>query len=46
MRKAEIAEAIVFLCSPKASYITGQILTVDGAADLDVCGRAARFFLI
>lgn len=26
----EIAEAIVFLCSDKASYITGQILAVDG----------------
>ena len=26
----EIAEAIVFLCSAKASYITGQILSADG----------------
>jgi len=26
----EIAEAIVFLCSAKASYITGQVLAVDG----------------
>jgi len=26
----EIAEAIVFLCSNKASYITGQVLAVDG----------------
>lgn len=27
---AEIAEAIVFLASPKASYITGAVLPVDG----------------
>ena len=26
----ELAEAIVFLCSDRASYITGQILAVDG----------------
>jgi len=26
----EISEAIVFLCSDKASYITGQVLAVDG----------------
>lgn len=26
----ELAEAVVFLCSEKASYITGQILAVDG----------------
>lgn len=26
----ELAEAIVFLCSERASYITGQILAVDG----------------
>ena len=27
---SEIAEAVVFLCSDRASYITGQILSVDG----------------
>jgi NAD(P)-dependent dehydrogenase (short-subunit alcohol dehydrogenase family) len=26
----ELAEAIFFLCSPRASYITGQVLAVDG----------------
>ena len=26
----EIAEAIVFLCSDKASFITGQCLAADG----------------
>ncbi len=29
----ELAEAIYFLCSDKASYITGQILCVDGGFD-------------
>ena len=28
----EIAEAVVFLCSDQASFITGQILSVDGGA--------------
>ncbi len=27
---SEIAQAIVFLASPQASFITGQILGVDG----------------
>ena len=29
-RPEEVAEAIVWLCSEKASYITGQVLAVDG----------------
>jgi NAD(P)-dependent dehydrogenase (short-subunit alcohol dehydrogenase family) len=29
----EIADAIVFLCSPRAAYITGQVLAVDGGFD-------------
>ena len=32
----EIAEAINFLCSPEASYITGQILCVDGGMAMHV----------
>ena len=29
----ELAEAIFFLCSERASYITGQTLAVDGGFD-------------
>jgi NAD(P)-dependent dehydrogenase (short-subunit alcohol dehydrogenase family) len=30
-RPAEIAEVIVFLASPKASYVTGAVIAADGA---------------
>ena len=32
-REDELADAIFFLCSDRASYITGQILAVDGGFD-------------
>jgi NAD(P)-dependent dehydrogenase (short-subunit alcohol dehydrogenase family) len=32
-REEEIAEAVFFLCSERASYITGQTLAVDGGFD-------------
>lgn len=31
--ESELAEAIVFLCSDRASYITGQVIAVDGGFD-------------
>jgi meso-butanediol dehydrogenase/(S,S)-butanediol dehydrogenase/diacetyl reductase len=37
----EIAEAIVFLAGPRASYITGQILAADGGFDSTGVGLAA-----
>ena len=29
----ELAEAIVFLCARRSSYVTGQVLAVDGGFD-------------
>lgn len=37
----EIAHAIVFLASPKASYITGQVLAADGGFDSTGVGLPA-----
>ena len=31
--ESELAETIVFLCSERASYITGQVIAVDGGFD-------------
>lgn len=35
---ANIADAVMFLLSDKASWITGQQLTVDGGATIDITG--------
>jgi NAD(P)-dependent dehydrogenase (short-subunit alcohol dehydrogenase family) len=44
--ESELAEAICFLCSDRASYITGQVLAVDGGFEATGIGlptlRAAR----
>ncbi len=39
--ETEIAEAIAFLCSPKASYITGQVLAADGGFEATGVGLPA-----
>ncbi len=39
--ETEIADAIVYLCSDKASYVTGQVLSVDGGFDATGVGLPA-----
>ena len=39
--EAEIASAIVFLCSEQASYITGQVIAADGGFDAAGVGLPA-----
>ena len=35
---ADIAGVVLFLCSPAAAYITGQVITVDGGLSLGAVG--------
>ena len=37
----EIAEVIVFLCSDRASYVTGQIIAADGGFESTGVGLPA-----
>ncbi|MBE7247863.1 MAG: SDR family oxidoreductase [Actinomycetospora chiangmaiensis] len=39
--ESELAEVIVFLCSDRASYVTGQVLAVDGGFDATGIGLPA-----
>ncbi|MEM6888783.1 MAG: SDR family oxidoreductase [Pseudomonadota bacterium] len=39
--ESEIAEAITFLCSPSASYVTGQVLAADGGFEAAGVGLPA-----
>ena len=38
--EAELAEMIVFLCSGRASYVTGQVIAVDGGFEATGIGLA------
>ena len=39
--ESEIAEVIAFLCAPEASYVTGQIIAVDGGFEATGIGLPA-----
>lgn len=45
-RPEEIADAVVFLCSPKSSWLTGEVLDLNGGAHLkkypDVLGHVMK----
>jgi len=40
--RAEMANAVLFLVSEAASYVSGQIFAVDGASTVDQLGMASR----
>lgn len=39
--ESEIAEVIVFLCGPRASYVTGQVIAADGGFESTGVGLPA-----
>ncbi len=41
-RPEDVCDAIDFLCSPRASYITGQTVVVDGGLSLAMPHAAVR----